>query len=207
MRLKLAVTILVFCVAALLSLGLVMLYSSMMADRGSHYVKIQLLWAGLGLICCAIATVVDYQIMKRFALPLLAVSVVLLVLVFVPPFGIHRNGASRWIGYHGVSFFQPSEVAKLVLIIVLAWYGERYQRQITTLKKGILIPGLIIALVLGLIFREPDRGTTILYSGRQRHAAAHRRRALAVYHPANLIGSGRTGLFTVSRSHARPADS
>jgi cell division protein FtsW len=165
MRLKLAVTVLVFCVAALLSLGLVMLYSSSMADHGSHYVKVQLLWAGLGLICCAIATFVDYQILKRFALPLLAVSLVLLALVFVPPFGIHRNGASRWLGYHGVSFFQPSEVAKLVLILVLAWYGERYQRQMTTLKKGILIPGLIIALVLGLIFREPDRGTTILLAG------------------------------------------
>jgi cell division protein FtsW len=167
MRLKLAVTVLVFCVAALLSLGLVMLYSSSMADEhgGSHYVKVQLLWAGLGLICCGTATFVDYQILKRFALPLFAVSIVLLVLVFVPPFGIHRNGASRWVGYHGFSFFQPSEVAKLVLIIVLAWYGERYQRQITTLKKGILIPGLIIALVLGLIFREPDRGTTILLAG------------------------------------------
>jgi cell division protein FtsW len=165
MRLKLAVTILVFCVAALLSLGLVMLYSSMMADRGSHYVKVQLLWAGLGVICCATATFIDYQVLKRFALPLLTLSVALLVLVFVPPFGIHRNGASRWIGYHGVSFFQPSEVAKLVLIVVLAWYGERYQRQITTFKKGILIPGLMISLVLGLIFREPDRGTTILLAG------------------------------------------
>jgi cell division protein FtsW len=165
MRLKLAVTVLVFCVAALLSLGLVMLYSSSMADHGSHYVKVQLLWAGLGLICCITAAFLDSQLLKKLALPLFGLAVVLLALVFVPHIGIHRNGASRWVGYHGVSLFQPSEVAKLVLIIALAWYGERYQRQMTTLKKGVLIPGLMIALVLGLVFREPDRGTTILLAG------------------------------------------
>jgi cell division protein FtsW len=165
MRLKLAVTVLVFCVAALLSLGLVMLYSSSMADHGSHFVKVQLLWAGLGLICCITAAFLDYQLLKKLALPLFVVAVVLLALVFVPHIGIRRNGASRWVGFHGVSLFQPSEVAKLVLIIALAWYGERYQRQMTTLKKGVLIPGLMISVVLGLVFREPDRGTTILLAG------------------------------------------
>jgi len=51
------------------------------------------------------------------------------------------------------------------LIITLAWYGDRYQRQMPTFKRGILIPGIIVAMVLGLIFREPDRGTTILLAG------------------------------------------
>jgi len=50
MRLKFAVTVLVFCVAGLLSLGLVMLYSSTMADKGSRLVQIQLIWSGLGLL-------------------------------------------------------------------------------------------------------------------------------------------------------------
>jgi cell division protein FtsW len=53
-------------------------------------------------------------------------------------------------------------LAKLALLIALAWYGEHYQRQMSTWKRGILLPGLFIALVLGLIFKEPDRGTTIL---------------------------------------------
>ena len=44
--------------------------------------------------------------------------------------------------------FQPSELAKIALIIALAWYGERYQRQMHTWKRGILIPGLLIGLVL-----------------------------------------------------------
>jgi cell division protein FtsW len=165
MRVKFAVTVLVFCVAALLSLGLVMLYSSSMADAGSHYVKIQLIWSSLGVVACVSAVLLDYRLLKRLAWPLLALAVILLGLVFAPGIGIHRNGASRWLGYHKMSLFQPSEVAKLALIIALAWYGERYQRQMPSWKRGILIPGIIVAVVLGLIFREPDRGTTILLAG------------------------------------------
>jgi cell division protein FtsW len=142
-----------------------MLYSSSMADDGSRYLKVQLLWSGLGLLTCLAAAFVDYHFLKRLALPLFVLSVVLLALVFVHPIGIHRNGASRWLGYHKVSLFQPSEMAKLALIIALAWYGERYQRKMPTLKRGVVIPGLFIALVLGLVFREPDRGTTILLAG------------------------------------------
>src|SRR5579863_3570704 len=143
MRVKLAVTILVFCVAALLSLGLVMLYSSSMAEDGAHYVKVQLVWSALGLLAGVSAVLLDYHILKRLAWPLFAAAVILLALVFVPHVGVHRNGASRWLGYHHMSLFQPSEVAKLVLIIVLAWYGERFQRQMPTWKRGILIPGIL----------------------------------------------------------------
>jgi cell division protein FtsW len=57
---------------------------------------------------------------------------------------------------------QPSEFAKLALIIMLAWYGDHCQRLMQTWKRGVVMPGLLIAAVLGLIFIEPDRGTTIL---------------------------------------------
>ena len=165
MRVKLAVTVLVFCVAALLCLGLVMLYSSSMDENGSHYIKVQLLWSGLGLVCCVVAASIDYQVLRRFAVPLFFIALVLLALVFVPHIGVHRNGASRWLGYHKMSLFQPSEFAKLALIIFLAWYCERYQRQMPTLKRGVIIPGIFLAIPLGLVFREPDRGTTILLAG------------------------------------------
>jgi cell division protein FtsW len=162
---KLAVTILVFCVAALLSLGMVMLYSSSMAQVGARYLMVQLVWCVLGLMLCLAATCFDYHWLRKLALPLLVIGVVLLALVFVPHLGVRRNGATRWLGYGKMSLFQPSEFAKLALIIALAWYGERFQRQMPSWKRGIVIPGLFILLVLGLIFREPDRGTTILLAG------------------------------------------
>ena len=158
---KLAVTLLVFCVAALLALGMTMLYSSTMGQPGAHYLRMQLMWCALGLAMCLAAAVLDYRLLKRIALPLLVVSVLLLVLVFVPHIGLKIKGARRWLGQGGFRF-QSSELAKLALIIALAWYGEQYQRQMRFWKRGILIPASIVALVLGLIFIEPDRGTTIL---------------------------------------------
>jgi len=158
---KYAVTLLVFCVAALMALGLTMLYSSTMGQPGAHYLLKQLLWCPFALALCLGAASVDYRLLKKFAFPLLIISVVLLVLVLVPKVGLRINRASRWLGY-GSFRVQPSELAKLSLIIVLAWYGEHYQRQMRTWKKGVLIPAALIAVVLGFIFIEPDRGTTIL---------------------------------------------
>jgi len=161
---KIAVTILAFCVAALLSLGLVMLYSSSMQDVGSHYLLVQLVWCAIGVVLCAVAACLDYHWLKKLCWPLFILALVLLALVFVPPFGIRRNGAYRWLGY-GHFALQPSEFAKLALIILLAWYAERFQRQMGTWKRGVLIPALMIAPILCLVFREPDRGATILLAG------------------------------------------
>jgi cell division protein FtsW len=158
---KAAVTTLAFCVAALLALGMVMLYSSSMTQVGARYLVLQLLWCALGLVLCVTAASADYQMLKKMAWPLFAVAVVLLLLVLVPHIGRRINGARRWFDFHSVRF-QPSELAKLALVIVLAWYGEHFQRQMPRWKRGVLIPSLLIGLILGLIFVEPDRGTTIL---------------------------------------------
>jgi len=157
---KVAVTTLAFCVAALLALGLVMLYSSSMTQIGAHNLVTQLVWCVVGLGFCVTATAFDYQLLKKIAWPVFVLALVSLALVFVPRIGHASHGAHRWIRA-GLTI-QPSEFAKLALIIILAWYGNRYQRQMQNWKRGIVVPGMLIALVLGLIFVEPDRGTTIL---------------------------------------------
>jgi cell division protein FtsW len=161
---KVAVTILAFCVTSLLALGLVMLYSSSMTQVGAHYLMMQLAWCGLGLILCVSAASLDYQLLKKIAWPLFFFALVLLVLVVLPlPHGITKkiNGAHRWFILPGMRL-QPSELGKVALILVLAWYGDRFQRRMPTFKWGIVFPAAIIAVMLGLIFIEPDRGTTIL---------------------------------------------
>lgn len=161
---KVAVTTLAVCVAALLSLGLVMLYSSGLYHRGvdqvsSRFLLKQLLWCVAGLVACVVATALDYRLLKRWAWPLLGVAVVLLVLVL--KIGRDVKGAARWFIFHNISF-QPSELAKIALIIALAWYCERFQRQMHTWKRGILFPALFIGLTAGLIFVEPDVGNALL---------------------------------------------
>jgi len=157
---KAAVTMLVFCVAALLALGMVMLYSSSM-QAGPRFLLMQLVWCAIGLGLCLAATLIDYRWLKKFAWPLFGLAIVLLLLVFAPRVGIKVNGARRWI-HAGSIRFQSSELAKLALIIAVAWYGEHYQRQMPTWKRGIMIPAAFIGVILALVFIEPDRGTTIL---------------------------------------------
>src|SRR5579864_2604190 len=103
-EMRIAVTVLVFCVAALLSLGMVMLYSSSMTQVGAHYLIMQLIWCVLGLGLCFTAAAMDYRLLKKIAWPLLAFAAILLAMVLVPH--LYRfthfvdtpriNGARRW---------------------------------------------------------------------------------------------------------------
>lgn len=161
---KVAVTTLAFCVASLLALGLVMLYSSSMTQVGAQYLKSQLVWCFLGFVLCVTATSIDYVALKKIAWPMFFFTLVLLVLVLLPlPHGLTKkiNGAHRWFILPGMRL-QPSELGKIALVILLAWYCDRFQRHMHTLRWGVLQPMAIIAMMLALIFREPDRGTTIL---------------------------------------------
>jgi cell division protein FtsW len=164
---KLAVTVLTFCVAALLALGMVMLYSASMSDEvhhqqiGAHYLIMQIIWGGVGVVACVTVASLDYRILKKYARPLYIIGVILVAAVLEKHLGTVRGNARRWFTFHTISF-QPSEIARLTLIILLAWYGERFQRQMPTFKRGIFYPGLLILAMLVLIFREPDWGTTIL---------------------------------------------
>jgi cell division protein FtsW len=168
MVVKAATTTLAACIAALLTLGLVMLYSTSMnmpdkvtGLKGANLLMTQLKWCVLGLAACIVIARLDYQLFKRHAWLIFGAAMVMLVLVLIPHVGHKIKGASRWFKFGGVSF-QPSEVAKIALIIAVAWYCERNQRYMDTLKRGVLIPGAIIGSMLSLIFIEPDRGTTIL---------------------------------------------
>ena len=169
---KVALTTLSVCVAGLLALGLVMLYSSsmVMTDKrtqievGAKMLQMQVMWCVLGIIVCAVIAVLDYQWLKKMAWPIFIGTLGLAALVFVPHLGMKLNGARRWIHVPGATL-QPSEMVKLGLIIIVAWYVDRSQRKMKTFLRGIVYPGAIIIVALGLIFIEPDRGTTILLAG------------------------------------------
>ena len=166
---KVAVTTLAVCVASLLALGLVMLYSASMmiwdkhtnSEIGAHYLMMQLIWCACGFALCVTVASLDYQLFKKYAGPIYFVALLLLALVLEKHIGVVRGNARRWFSFHGVSF-QPSELGKIALIIALAWYGDRCQRRMHTFRWGVLVPITNIASELVLIFREPDWGTTIL---------------------------------------------
>mgnify|MGYP001157285908 FL=1 len=158
---KYASTTLVFVVSALLALGLVMLYSAMMFHSGASFWGGQLLWCLIGLVVCAVTAKLDYQLLKRISLPMLIIAFVLLVAVLIPGVGIEKNGARRWLQLPGTTF-QPSEFAKIALIIALAHYCEKKGRKMSSFKHGLVLPSIGIGIFLVLIFLEPDWGSTAL---------------------------------------------
>lgn len=156
-------TLLAFSVAALVALGIVMLYSASMSEQGMRMLVKQSQWLGLGAIACTVGAVVDYRQLRRFAWPILALAAVLLALVLAPQIGHKIGGARRWFKLGSVSF-QPSELGKLALLIWTAFYCEWQARNIRNFKQGVIYPWAVLGVVLALILVEPDRGTFILMS-------------------------------------------
>ncbi len=160
---KLITTLLVVCVLALLALGIVMLYSVADVVPNNHWVGRQLIAALLGLVMATVLAFSDHRLLKRASLWLLAGAAVMLVLVIIPiPKLCEKvNGARRWVRFGGFQF-QPSDFAKLALIVFLAHYGSHYQRVMASFRQGLVTPGLVAGGIIGLVFLEPDWGTALL---------------------------------------------
>ncbi len=160
-------SILVCIVLVLITLGIVMLASTSgvqgqtQFDDPNYFLKRQVAWLVIACIAGIVTSSVDYHVWRPLAVPLLVVSAILLILAIVPHIGLTIKGSSRWIRL-GPMNFQPSELAKFSVIIFLAWWMARIQRHAVEFKLGLFIPLASLGVILGLIFIEPDFGTTLL---------------------------------------------
>lgn len=149
----------------LVAFGCLMVYSasfysaSIRFDNEYFFLFKQLLGVALGIFAMIFFTFFDYHLLKKFRYIVLAVSVVLLILVFVPGFGVQSYGANRWVNILGISI-QPSEITKFALILFLASYLSENHEKIKTFKG--LLPALIVAGVLCvLVIIEPSMSVTM----------------------------------------------
>lgn len=155
----------------LLVFGLVMLSSAGVVDGqkkfGSPYWYVwrQMLNGVLpGLALMWSLSRIDYRFWKKMALPILFGALALMVLVFIPQFGVGAKGATRWINVYGVSL-QPAEVLKLSLIIYLAaWFGSRDSRM-KDWAYGTAPFFIVLSFVALLLLMQPDLGTLIITVG------------------------------------------
>jgi cell division protein FtsW len=160
---------LVLAVAALIVLGMVMLFSTGAFAPDSHgdpifFLKRQALWLVIGMIACIAGAIVDYQFWQRTWWMWFAAAAILLALCFVPHIGLRVNGARRWVNFR-VLTFQPSDFAKIAAIAFLAHWYSRYEDQSGTLLRGFIAPIAITGILMALIAREIDMGTTALIGG------------------------------------------
>jgi len=142
----------------LATVGILMVYDSSVAialrDFGDPYyfVREQVKWLVLGFLGFAIFSRFPYSIFRQFAVPIIVGTLVLLLAVFIPGFGIHALGGRRWLNF-GLFVVQPAELAKLAMVIYLsAWFSTK--------EKGRLGAFLLLTgMVVGLVLLEPDMGT------------------------------------------------
>src|SRR3989344_5375051 len=145
----------------LVTFGLLMVYDSSVVqafkDYGDKYIYIkqQLVWVALGIVALLFFSFFDYHNLRRLALPMFLFSILLLLAVFIPGFGIAAGGAHRWLNL-GILSVQPAEVVKLTTVIFFASLFE---------KKARLLPFLTIVGFISFIigFLQKDLGSTIVF--------------------------------------------
>lgn len=161
------ISVLIAAVLILSTIGLIMLFSASMVrgdadfhDTG-YFIKKQGIWMLLSLIVAIICTRMNMRWLRMAALPLAGICVLLLIAVFIPGIGVKTNGSWRWLQL-GPLRVQPSEFAKISIVLAFSWWISCRRRYMHTFKRGLLPPLIALGLFALLLIVEPDFGTTVL---------------------------------------------
>lgn len=159
--------ILLVAVLTISIFGIIMVYSSSYVwaeykfNDAFKFVKHQGLFFLVGLFLMSIIVKIDYKTYEKYSNKILLGCLILLILVIIPGIGTVRNGSRSWFGI-GSFGIQPSEFAKLGLIIFISKYMSKNEKNLKDIKRGVLpILGLVL-LVFGLIMLQPDFGTGVI---------------------------------------------
>lgn len=155
----------------LTGIGLMMLFSasfpSAYYETGSagYYFKRQAIFAAAGIVAMLVVGRFNYQRWRGAAKMLMVLAIFLLLLVIIPGVGITKNNATRWLGIDGVLTFQPSEIAKLAVIVYFADSISKKKERMRDLREGVLPYGVWLAVIAALMLLEPHLSGTILIVG------------------------------------------
>jgi cell division protein FtsW len=154
-------------ILALLAIGLAMVYSASgikaldAQDDPRYFLIQQSAWVAIGLVAMFIVARVDYHRYRRLALPGLAIAILLLAVVLVPGVGTRVGGASRWLRISSFAGLQPAELAKLALVVYLAFWLAAKRELVG--RWSVTVPFVaVLSLVAALVIAEPDLGTAIV---------------------------------------------
>ena len=161
-----SIHILLLVIAGLVTLGIVMLFSTSAFAQQAHgdtyyFVKRQCFWLCIGIGACTFGALVDYHVWQKWWWLIFIAAAGLLALCFAPHIGLNIKGSRRWINI-GFANFQPSELAKVAAIFFLAWWYNRFAPRTREFWLGFVIPIAVVSILLGLIVVEVDIGCTAL---------------------------------------------
>jgi cell division protein FtsW len=159
------------CTIALLVLGTLMVYSASFVvahnefSDDAYFLIRQLLWVGIGSVAFLFGMTVDYHRWRSVSLVLMLVCIALLIAVLIPSIGSRSYGASRWLRLGSFFQIQPSELAKIAIVLYLADWLARRGSIVREFGKGLLPFAIIVTLVAGLVELQPDLGTMSIIVG------------------------------------------
>ncbi len=160
----------------LLALGSIMVFSasypSALAQEGDslYYIKRQLIFIAVGVTGMIVLSMFPPGFYKRMAFPVFCAAIFLLVIVLIPGIGISNGEARRWLGLKGTPFtFQPSEIMKAALVMMLAWYLDTFQEAVTDRLNrgrrffwGTLVPCGFVGVACVLVLLEKHLSGTVI---------------------------------------------
>lgn len=162
--------LLLLAVAALLSIGVVIIYSASISYAAANYgdnlffLKRHLMYMAMGFIAAAVVLCVPVQFWSRNGLLLLGAAFFLLLIVLIPGIGRRVNGSQRWLAF-GPLTLQVSELVKVAVVLFMAGYLQRHQVALRENWKEILKPLAILGALVGLLLAEPDLGSSVVLAG------------------------------------------
>jgi cell division protein FtsW len=151
----------------LFCIGLIMVASASMgiadAQFGSpfYFFLRHMAYLLVGLVVGTVVTRIPVGFWQRYSWMLLVIAFLMLVVVLVPGLGRRVNGSSRWIGF-GPLTLQPSEIAKLMVVVYLAAYLVRRQEEVRSRWAGFVKPMAVVGIAVGLLLLEPDFGASMV---------------------------------------------
>lgn len=149
-------------VGLLTSFGLIMVYSTTSMNPNAKFLVVkQIAAVSVGILAATWLLKFDLSILQRYSRYILLGSICLLLLVLIPGIGSKLNNARRWIFLGGISF-QPSELAKIGILVYVADFLTRKQLQIKEFWNGFMPPVIVIGFCALLVIVEPDIGTAAL---------------------------------------------
>ncbi len=157
-------------IAILLVLGVDMVYSasfviahnSPLYHSDTYFLVRQMLWVGIGVVTMLVLMQVDYHKYQRFTVPGMVVIILLLFVVIATRLGHSAYGAQRWLSLGPLPAIQPSEFAKLVLILYLSNWLSRRGERLKDLSNGTIPFAIMLGLITGLVLMQPDLGSAFV---------------------------------------------
>ena len=162
--------VIMYLVTTFLVIGIIMIYSTSSAKvtDSTHTMNTaflrHIMWVAIAIIGMLIMMRIDYHYLQKYSTAIFIIALAGLVVVLIPEIGTVTYGARRWVRFGSYFGYQPSEFAKLAMIIFMSGYIAKNQEKMSTFARGFVVPIVLIGVVSLLILKEPDFGTAMFIS-------------------------------------------